>query len=100
MAAYLIVAVEVSDAEAYRAYSAEVPATLEPFGGRFVVRGGAFEVIEGSWDAGRIVVIEFPSADEAKAWHASEAYQAILPIREANARTDFMLVVDGVDAEA
>lgn len=100
MAAYLIVAVEVSDAEAYRAYSAEVPATLAPFGGRFVVRGGAFEVIEGSWDAGRIVVIEFPSADEAKAWHASEAYQAILPIREANARTDFMLVVDGVDAEA
>lgn len=96
MAAYVIVSVEVEDPEAYAAYSKEVPATLEPFGGRFVVRGGAFEALEGAWPSGRIVVIEFPDVEQAKAWHASPAYQAVLPIRQANGRTDFLVVVEGV----
>lgn len=96
MAAYVIVSVEVGDPEAYAAYSGEVPATLEPFGGRFVVRGGAHEAMEGAWPSGRIVVIEFPDVERAKAWHGSPAYQAILPIREVNARTDFLVVVEGV----
>lgn len=96
MAAYVIVSVEVNDAEAYSAYSREVPATLEPYGGTFVVRGGAWEAMEGTWTSGRIVVLRFPGVEQAKAWHASPAYQAILPIRQQNARTDFMVVVEGV----
>ena len=96
MAAYVSVSVEVKDPEAYAAYSREVPGTLEPFGGRFVVRGGAFEALEGAWPSGRIVVIEFPDIERAKAWHASAAYQAVLPVRHTNARTDFLVVVEGV----
>lgn len=95
MPAYVIVGVDIADAEAYGEYARQVPATLEPFDGRFVVRGGAFEVLEGDWPTPRIVVLQFPSVTQAKAWHASEAYQAILPIRQRYARTDFMVVVEG-----
>jgi uncharacterized protein (DUF1330 family) len=97
MAAYVIVDVEVTDPEAYREYTRQVPATLEPYEGRFVVRGGASETLEGNWAPQRIVVIRFPSVEQAKAWHASPAYQAILPLRLANARTNFLTVVEGVE---
>ena len=97
MSAYVIVGVDVTGAEEYAEYSRRVPATLEPHQGRFVVRGGAFDVIEGDWPATRIVVLHFPSVAHAKAWHESATYQAILPIRERNARTAFMVVVEGVD---
>lgn len=96
MPAYVIVGVDVTDPGAYTAYTREVPLTLEPYGGRFIVRGGHYEVIEGAWDPDRIVVLEFPDAARAHAWHASPAYQAILPIRHQNARTSFLLVVEGI----
>ncbi len=96
MPAYVIVGVDVTEPDVYPAYSREVPATLEPFGGAFAVRGGAFEILEGAWQAPRIVVIRFPSMDQAKAWHESAAYQAILPIRLRHAQTHFMVVVEGV----
>jgi uncharacterized protein (DUF1330 family) len=97
MPAYVLVGVDVTDLEAYGEYTRGVPATLEPYGGRFVVRGGEFEVLEGEWPASRIVVLTFPGVEQAKAWHESVEYQAILPIRQRNARTHFMVVVDGVD---
>ena len=96
MPAYVFVGVDVTEPEAYTEYSREVPGTLEPFGGEFVVRGGAFEILEGAWQAPRIVVIRFPSVDRAKAWHESSAYQAILPLRLRHAQTHFMVVVEGV----
>jgi uncharacterized protein (DUF1330 family) len=96
MSAYVIVGVDVAEPEAYGEYTRQVPATLEPYDGRFVVRGGAFEVLEGAWPAPRTVVIVFPSVEQAKAWHDSAAYQAILPIRQQNAQTHFMVVVEGV----
>ena len=96
MPAYVVVGVDVEDAEAYSAYTREVPATLEPYGGRFVVRGGAFEVLEGEWPAPRIVILQFPDVAQAKAWHESAAYQAILPIRQAHANTHFMVAVEGI----
>ena len=97
MAAYVIVGVDVDDPEAYADYSRDVPATLEPYGGRFLVRGGSFSVLEGAWPSSRIVVLEFPGVDQANAWHESTEYQAILPIRQQHARTHFMVVVEGVD---
>ena len=96
MAAYVIVDVEVLEPEAYTEYTRAVPASLEPFGGRFIVRGGAHETLEGDWNPQRVVVLEFPSVEQAKAWHASPAYQAILPIRQRHARTNFLTVVEGV----
>ena len=97
MPAYVIVDVEIHDPGAYREYTQAVPATLIPFGGRFVVRGGPSETLEGDWRPQRIVILEFPSVDQAKAWHASPAYAAILPIRHRHARTNFLTVVAGVD---
>ena len=100
MSAYVIVDVEVLDPDAYREYTQAVPATLAPCGGRFVVRGGPSETLEGDWRPQRIVILEFPSVDHAKAWHASPAYTAILPIRHRHARTNFLTVVAGVDPPA
>jgi uncharacterized protein (DUF1330 family) len=96
VAAYVIVDVEILDPQGYREYTRQVPETLQPYGGRFIVRGGNAETLEGSWDPKRVVVLEFPSADQARAWHASAAYQAILPIRQRNAKTNFLTVVEGV----
>ena len=96
MPAYVIVGLGVTEPEAYEAYRREVPATLEPYGGQFVVRGGAFEVLEGDWPASRTVVLTFPSAEQVRAWYASAGYQAILPIRQRHARTQFMVVAEGV----
>ncbi len=97
MAAYVIVGIDVAEPEAYGNYTREVPGTLEPYGGRFVVRGGEFSVLEGDWPASRVVVLAFPSVDRAKAWHESPEYQAILPIRRAHAETHFMVAAEGVD---
>ena len=92
MSAYMIVDVEVTDPAGYEEYRTQVPATLEPYQGRFLVRGGAVQVFEGDWPAQRIVVLEFPSADQAKAWYGSPAYQRILPIRRRCARSKLLLV--------
>jgi uncharacterized protein (DUF1330 family) len=61
-------------------YLERIQATLEPFEGRFLVHGPQVEVIEGEWP-GSIVIIEFPSPDQARQWYASPGYQAILPLR-------------------
>jgi uncharacterized protein (DUF1330 family) len=100
MAAYVIVGVDVSEPEAYSDYAREVPGTLEPYGGRFLVRGGAWSTLEGEWPSSRIVVLEFSSLDRATAWHESPEYQAILPIRQQNAKTHFMVAVEGADPDA
>ena len=96
MAAYVIVDVAVTEPEPYREYQRQVPATVERYGGRFIVRGGAHETLEGEHTPARLVVIEFPSVDQAKVWWASAEYQAILPIRERYSRTHFLTIVEGV----
>lgn len=95
MAGYILGNVEVLDLEGYRQYTARVPGTLEPFGGRFVVRAGDNETLEGEWIPHRIVLIEFPSAEHAKAWFASPAYQEIIPLRQAYSRTHFISAIEG-----
>jgi uncharacterized protein (DUF1330 family) len=94
MPAYVVGDITVNDPERYRDYATHTVSTLEPFGGRFIVRGGATEILEGPWRPGRVVVIEFPDADAARAWYASDAYQAILPIRQESS-TGSLLLVEG-----
>lgn len=96
MAAYVIAGNNVTDAEVMREYAKLVPATLEPFGGKFVVRGGQTEAVEGAWTTSRLVVIEFPSLEHARGWYRSDAYQAIIQMRFAAATTDFLIFADGV----
>lgn len=92
MKGYVIAKVAVGNPTAYEAYRSQVSATIEAHGGRFLVRGGAAEVKEGDWRAPRLVVIEFPSLETARAWYASPGYQAILPLRQANSSGDVVIV--------
>jgi uncharacterized protein (DUF1330 family) len=73
--AYLIARVEVTDPQAYQNYTARTPDAVAAFDGRFLVRGGKVEALEGPSEARRIVVIEFPSMDRLKAFFASVQYQ-------------------------
>jgi len=96
MAAYVLGNVNIHDPEGYRAYTSQVQATLDPFEGRFVVRAGAYEALEGEFTADRLVLIEFPTVEHARGWYNSEAYQAILPIRHANSTARFITLIEGV----
>ena len=95
MAAYLIAEIDVHDTSGYEEYRRLAGATLVAFGGRFLVRGGATETIEGDWFPRRMVVIEFPSAERAHAWWASPDYSVARAIRQRTAATR-MIVAEGV----
>ncbi len=95
MAAYIIVQVEVQDPETYDAYRKQVLPTIEAFGGEFVVRGGAQEILEGEWPYPRCVVLRFADMAAAKAWHNSDAYAPLLEMRQSASKGN-MIVVEGV----
>ena len=95
MAAYLLVDVQVEDPEKYEEYKAQVPPSLEAYGGRFLVRGGQAETIEGDWTPGRFVMLEFPSVAQAKAWYDSEEYRDPRALRW-SASSANMILVEGV----
>ena len=97
MAAYLIAEIEVHDTSGYEEYRSLAGATLSAFGGRFLVRGGNTEAIEGDWSPRRMVIIEFPSAERARAWWSSPEYRAARAIRQRTAATR-MVLADGVSA--
>ena len=76
-------------------YIERIQATMDPFGGRFLVHGGEVEVKEGTWP-GTIVILEFPGLAEARAWYESPDYQAIVPLRTDHIDGD-TLIVGGVE---
>ena len=96
MPAYIVVEVEVHDPETYENYKAMVLPSLTEYGGRFLVRGGRIETLEGDWSPKRFVMVEFPSVDKAKAWWDSAGYAEAKALRQATAKTQ-MIVVEGVD---
>jgi len=96
VAAYVIFQAEVIDPQRYEQYKARTPACIAAHGGRFVVRGGEVEVLEGEPPAGRTVVLEFPSMHAARAWYASDEYTEIRQLRAGAARAR-AYIVDGVD---
>jgi len=91
MAAYVVVNVDVRDPVRYERYKQLSQASLPPYGGRFLVRGGPVEVLEGDWTPKRLVILEFPSVERAKAWWASTEYAEGKALRQATARTDMVL---------
>ncbi len=95
MSAYVIVDVKVNDAERYENYKKMVPPSLRAYGGKFLVRGGEFEVLEGDWQPNRIVILEFESVESARAWHDSPEYAEALALRMATTDSK-LLIVDGV----
>ena len=95
MAAYIIVDSNVHNPDRMKEYATQVPATLAPFGGKAIVSAPDPEIIEGDWSPQRLVVLEFPDADAARAWYNSPEYQEILPIRF-EAANDKLLLVEGL----
>jgi len=95
MSAYVVVEVEITDPERFKDYQAMVPATIAAFGGKYLVRGGEVETLEGSWNPSRVVVLEFESVEQAKRWWDSDEYREARDLRQATASTN-MIVVQGV----
>ena len=93
--AYWIGRVDVHNEEGYKPYSAANPAIFRKFGGRFVVRGGKFECVEGG-SRSRNVVIEFPDYESAVACYRSPEYQANIRVRRPHAIAD-LVIVEGYD---
>lgn len=97
MPAYVIVEIDVQDPVPYVAYKTMAPPSIAAYGGRYLVRGGAVETLEGNWRPPRFVILEFPDAPSARAWWASPEYAAAKALRQSCARTE-MILVDGLPA--
>ncbi|HEY7287923.1 MAG TPA: DUF1330 domain-containing protein [Vicinamibacterales bacterium] len=95
MSAYVVVQIDVTDPVRYEDYKKLVPESLAKFGGRFIVRGGRTETLEGTWAPRRFVMVEFPDMERARAWWASEEYAEAKALRQATSSTE-MIVVEGV----
>ncbi len=96
MAAYLVVDTDITDAEAYERYKALSRPTVEAYGGEYLARGGALDVIESDlWTPTRLVIIRFPDAAAARAWADSPEYAPVKPIRHGATRAT-VAVVDGI----
>ena len=97
MKAYCIVYERrLRDQQMFDEYRKQVLPTIEAYGGKFMVRGGKFTVLEGEMPFDRIAVLEFPSRKAAEDWYNSSAYQKILPLRLNSMEAQF-IVVDGID---
>ncbi len=96
MTGYIIAKINITNWEQYKEYTKVTPGVIEEFGGRFIVRGGDTVTLEGPEDDDRLVIIEFPSLEKAKAFYYSEGYEAAKKIREGAATASFV-AVDGVD---
>ena len=92
MAAYILVDCEVTDPAKYETYKALAPDAIARHGGRYLVRGGAAVRLEGDWTPKRIVVLEFPSLDAARAFYDSPEYRAAREARRGAARMDMIAV--------
>ena len=92
MPAYVVAEIEITNPDGYKDYTALVPATVEQYGGRFVVRGGKAHVLEGEWPERRRVIIEFPSVEAARKWWDSPEYAKPKALRKANSKGRLLLL--------
>jgi uncharacterized protein (DUF1330 family) len=93
--AYVVTEIEVIDKDRYEAYKQMVAPSIAAYGGKFLVRGGATETLEGTWSPQRFVIVEFASRAQAKAWWGSPQYAEAKALRQATARTQ-MIVAEGL----
>lgn len=92
MAAYVFGEIEVTDPAVYEEYRRQVPAVVTKYGGRFIVRGGRVEALEGGWSPKRFVALEFPSMEQALKWYRSEEYAPLIRLREKSSRGKLIAV--------
>ncbi len=92
MSAYLIADVEVHDPNVYAEYRRQVLPLIQDHGGRFIIRGGAHEVLEGDWRPQRLVIIEFSDMAALKAWYRSPEYAKLIALRRGVSRGSLVAV--------
>jgi uncharacterized protein (DUF1330 family) len=92
MAQYAIFDVTITDFERSKEYMAKVKPVIEAAGGRYLVRGGAHEVLEGDWKPTRLVLLEFPSAEAARSFYESPSYRELKSLRESCSRANLVTV--------
>lgn len=95
MAAYLLAQVQINDVDGFGDYTSKFAPTLAPFGGMVLAADDAATPVEGTWPAGRVVIIEFATTEMAQAWYESDAYQEISSIRRAHSDAS-MVIVSGL----
>ena len=92
MSAYVIVEIEIVDPVGYEEYKRQAAATVHKYGGKYIVRGGKTEVLEGDSQPKRIVILEFPTMERAKEWLNCEEYREPRKMRHRTASTNMILV--------
>ncbi|MDF2158010.1 DUF1330 domain-containing protein [Algoriphagus sp. CAU 1675] len=92
MAAIVLVEADIHNPEIYDAYKKLTPATVEAYGGKFVIRGNPVEVLEGEWKHDRLVMLEFPDKKSAIDWYNSKEYQEAKAIRSKGSTAKFILI--------
>jgi uncharacterized protein (DUF1330 family) len=92
MPAYVLGEIEVTDAAGYEDYRKQVMAVVTKYGGKFIVRGGRVEPLEGGWVPKRIVALEFPSMEQAQKWYRSPEYAPLIELRKKASRGKLILV--------
>jgi uncharacterized protein (DUF1330 family) len=92
MAAYVIGEIEVTDPALYEEYRRQVMTVVTRYGGKFIVRGGRVETLEGGWAPGRFVALEFPSMEQAQKWYRSPEYAPLIELRKKASRGKLILV--------
>jgi uncharacterized protein (DUF1330 family) len=95
MAAYVVAEIDISDPQAYDEYRAKVPAVIAKYGGRYIVRGGKVESMEGGWQPKRLAVVEFPTMEQALKFYRSEEYAPLIKLRQRASRGK-LVIVEGV----
>jgi uncharacterized protein (DUF1330 family) len=91
--AYVLALIQsIHDPETYKQYVAQVQATLDPFGGRFLARKPDPAVLEGGPAPSRAIIMEFPSEEKARAWHASPSYQPVMKLRQGASKGTLLLL--------
>ncbi len=95
MPAYMIVNLHVTDPDAFKEFQEKFPPVLQEYEGKYLVRGGKAERWEGTWEPNRIVILEFPSMDQARRLYESQKYAPLKAIRLQSTRSD-LIVVEGI----
>jgi uncharacterized protein (DUF1330 family) len=92
MTTYVITDIRVTDPVRYEDYKVLSSSSAALYGGKFLVRGGAHETLEGDWQPNRVVILQFPSADHARKWWSSPEYEAAKAIRQEAAESQIIMV--------
>jgi uncharacterized protein (DUF1330 family) len=92
VSAYVVVEIEVTDPVGYEEYKKLAPPTIAQYGGKYLARGGTTETLEGDWSPKRLVILEFPTFDQAKKWHQSPEYADAKQLRLRTTKSKMVLL--------